>query len=388
MFKKIMLCLSLLGACAYANPDQNMLLTAIENNDIGTVESMISSLPTNPDEAKALVEEWLGSDEYQNKLAFMCAAEAGTPELFRLLLQTAQRVGIDPAEYIREHTDGLAGLLSKAAYGGSLEILEYVYLLIPENERQDIINNMESDDESPLINGAQGGHIEALEWLFQHGADIRLINIPEFIGYSLNVEVVKCLFEFFDAQGESEMFFNSSFNGGETALMRAANNGDVGTPVFMWLIQQAADRGIDIKEAMTRKNEDGENILCLAALGRNPEIVKYVLNSLSEDEKKEEFGSALVKTANIMFFGTKAFMLLAQNAQEVGIDPIECLNQEIENGTNVLELALQKRNIGVVEYLLSNLSVNKCKEMIQSLPNPNYIQPKVRNMLQEYISTH
>ena len=391
MLKKIMLCLGLLGIAAQASePNLKALTNAIKDNDITAVKSMLDWLPGKD---KNAVKAFFGSSS--DKSPFQVAAYEGNKEAFDCLIQGLEKAGIDPAEYIE-----FSHFLEAAAYGGNLDIMQEVFSWIQdEDERQEIINEMDNCWGAPLIGAAQGGHVEVVKWLFQQGIDATAIDIPDFIGYSKNDDVVKMLFDCLREQGQGNRMWTSIGDDDENAFLGAARNSECGQDVFALLVQEAKNDNIDLSECLTKEDNQGRNIIFWAATHENPEIVKYVLGNLSADKSKEMLSSALMKVAQYSSYrnAQNAFKLLIDEAKDKGIDPNECLIQNDKDGENIFYYASRGRNIEIVKYVLENIPADKSKEMIES-KNKDYEtaldyarkhkRPEIANMLSDFLLRH
>ena len=272
MLKKIMLCLGLLGIAVQASEsNKNALWEAIEANDIEKAESVLSSISSDSDR-----QDLLANADWHNYSALEVAAYLGKKDIFMWLFES---FGPTPDQDI-------SSLFNRAAFGGNLDIMEQVYLSVPAENRQELINSTPGYSYSPLITAARRGHPEAVEWLLQHGADINAKYDKSNVLYAAvdgdNFEVLDCLFKHIQDKEKIKDLLTFRTKWGETVLMHGAfrENKDV----FERLVEEAKKVGIDPDEYMSTKDHTGENILSSAARRGTLDIVEYLLESLSVDK--------------------------------------------------------------------------------------------------------
>ena len=291
MLKKLMLCLGLLGIAAQASDSQkSALVDAIESNDVKTVESVLGSA------SESEFTELLAHADITDKSAFMVAAESGKKEVFDYLIEQAQKAGIDHVRYMTQN-GSFDAIFRLAAIGGNVEIMEYLFSLVPEQDRSEVLNSMDVLYACPLAHAASRGRVEAVEWLLDHGADINTQGKvgPNVLGFALasgNVEVLDCLLKHIKDPTERQKFLTCVDGEGNTPLMQAAQGSELRqekhTAVFMWLAQETKNEGIDFSEYLTAQNERGDNIFFWAVVGRNPEIVQFLFDSFAKDKEKSK----------------------------------------------------------------------------------------------------
>lgn len=401
MFKKLFLCLGLLGIAAQAStPDGYALADAIRNNDIAAVKSMLGWLQENP---KGRFNELFGYCISPSPL--QVAAKEGNKEALDCLMQGLNEAGFNSSWYARDRWGGFCSLLYDAAEGGNTDIMDEMFSRLSEKELQNVIKD---NFGGPLMSVARGGHVEAVEWVFQKGADINKIDVPTFIENSKNIAVVETLFKHFQDQGENQKFFTSvgRYNNAD-AFMAAAMNTRAEDDIFMWLVQEAGNNGIDLKEILTNENKEGQSIIFFVAANHNSEILKYVLDSIPANKSKEVLSSAMMKIVEyVPYYDTpyieenKAlndFMWLVQEAKNNGIDPEKYISAKNASGENILFCAVKNENLDIVKYLLESLSVEKCLEMINATDNDGKTaleiskdsdRPDIEQLLEGYNSKH
>ena len=278
MIKKLFLCLGLLGIAAQASDsDKRALLDAIESNDIGKTETVLKLVP-EPDR-----QELLANAGWDDRSALSIAALNGNKDMFMWLIQS---FGLTPAQDI-------STLFNDAARGGNLDIIKHVYSLVPEENRQELIDSIHGFWGSPLVAAAQSGHPAAVDWLLQNGSDTHAKFCDENVLYAAvegqNVEVLDFLFKHIQDKEECQKLLTFRNSWGCTILMNSAIYGN--KKVFERLIDEAKTLDIDFEEYISAKNNLGDNVFFFAVVGNSLDILKYLLELLPVEKCLEMINS-------------------------------------------------------------------------------------------------
>ena len=139
---------------------------------------------------------------------------------------------------------------------------------------------------------------------------------------------------------QNQNSLNSKDKNGSTALMAAAESGRLN--VFMWLIQNAKNGGLNLAECISTKDNDGNNVFHHAAIGGNLDILKYLTEehkSLLESKNNKNETPLIV--ANKSWHFEAVMFLIRKGAKAKG----ECAKKAIS-------YAAEKGNIDVIKSLL------------------------------------
>ncbi|XP_046574267.1 ankyrin repeat domain-containing protein 17-like [Haliotis rubra] len=182
----------------------------------------------------------------------MLAAQKGHEHIFNLLK------GKCDLTLVSDHGDNILHL---ACLGGSVAITRYIL-------SKDIadINGRGRYERTPLMKAAWGGNVEVFKEISRRGGDESLVddhgsNVLHIACHRDNVTMVKYLIS------ENIAGINSRGRMGRTPVMLAAANGQ--KKVFRLLV----DEGVDL----LLLDDNHENILHMACLGGNEDILKYMI---------------------------------------------------------------------------------------------------------------
>lgn len=257
MFKKLFLCLGLLGIAAQASdPQKRALMDATESE----------------------CQELLANANWDDQSAFKSAAESGKKEVFDWLIQNFGIIFV-------KHN--LPKLFHDAATSGSVEIMEYLFSMANEGERQELLNPT-GGPSSNLADAAQNGQAKAVEWLLDRGADINN-DILSDAATGQNVDVLKCIFNHVQDPEKRKELLTAGTLGLQTVLIDGALSGN--KDVFVWLIEEAKEAKLDLDQYASETNEEGFNVFYWAVVGGNPEIVQVLFNSFPKDKCLEMINS-------------------------------------------------------------------------------------------------
>ncbi|XP_046329919.1 ankyrin repeat and KH domain-containing protein 1-like [Haliotis rufescens] len=323
----------------------------------------------------------------------MMAARWGHKEVFDLLISKGADI-----THVSEEDENILHL---ACYGGNVDIVKYVL-------KQNIvdINSIEEEEMTSAMIATYKGQRDVFYLLVRGGADLTHqdednFNVLHVACTNKQTEIAKYLIT------NTTVDINSVNNRGKTPVMLAALNG-LGE-VFDLLVSKGAD--------LTSVTALQENILHLACDGLNVEMVKYILTqnivddinsrewlgktplmNAAERENKEAFDLLVQKGANltlvdnhdnnILHFASKGGNLdiveyiLAQNIVDINsrekygrtavmkaastgkrnvfhflVTKGANLSSVDTNGDTILHFACESRNINIVKYILSHVTI-------------------------------
>ena len=281
MLKKIMLCLGLLGIAAQANNFSKIdFLHAIERGNISALRDILDSISGSDPQA------FLNNTALDGRSALRVAASEGRKQVFMYLIHRAQIFGIPPGEYMNTNDNDFSNLFFDAASGGNLDIVQYILRFVPEENRPAVIN-FHFFDRTPLVEAAYRSHTSVVNFLLQNGADAHDVNIFNVVPHTEDADILKSLFNHISSQEERRNFFIKTDFVGKTPLMWAAMNSHVGTDIFMWMIEEAPNNGINLEKYLATKDRMENNIFYCAAIEPNLDIVEFLLNSFPKEQCTE-----------------------------------------------------------------------------------------------------
>ncbi|XP_071109961.1 ankyrin repeat domain-containing protein 50-like [Haliotis cracherodii] len=225
--------------------------------------------------------------------------------------------------------NGGYNILHVACLGGSCEVVKYIV------SRKIIdINSRGQYGRTPVMIAAEKGHREVLDLLMKEGGDLTQLdddgeNILHVACMLDHVEMVKYVMSLHIVD------INSRGSFGRTPLMTAASGGH--RDLFEKLVENGAD--------MSLKDEDGEDILHIACLGGNVDMVKHILLQTSVDvNSKGQYGRTPIMTAAAKGH-RKAFDLLRRIGADVSLAD--------DHGNNILHLACVGNREKMLKYIIS-----------------------------------
>ena len=417
MFKKIFLCLGLLGIAAQASESDwktnwgtdldafesscDALEKAIEQNNIADIKSVLDS-------ATALDREemFTNIDLLKGRSALMFAADHGNKEAFDCLIEEAQKQGVDIIKITIEQ-NCFPHLFESAVEGGNIEIMEALFSSVSEEERQKLIRQ-EYDYFNPLEKAACGGNVEVVRWLFERGMDATKVDIAFVLKYGKNFDTLKCLFEYISTQEGRQKFLTSKDRVGNTLLMIAAQKKH-GEDIVKWLVQGAENNGIDLEKYVSQPFSDAAGINAKYDEGnvlyavKNVEVLDCLVNHLQGKEQLKDFltfrtpwgRTVLMESAS--HASKAAFERLIEEVKKLeDVDFDEFISAKNVNGWNVFVFAVMGDRPDIVECLLESLLVEKSLELINSkdkvgitvLEESKYYSGKIEDMLKTFIAEH
>ncbi|XP_067664250.1 putative ankyrin repeat protein RF_0381 [Haliotis asinina] len=268
----------------------------------------------------------INSRDHEGTTPVINAASYGHKDVFDLLV----RKGADLT--LKNDSDTI---LCAASRGGNAEIVKYIL-------RQDAssINSRRSDGMTPVLLAAYKGHWEVFSLLVSNEANITLLrpetgeNILHVACRGGNMKIVKYVLK------QNILDINWKTTEGFTPAMIAASGRH--NDVFDLLVEKGADLAL--------VDNDGINILHLACLWGNIEVVKYVLTKDIVDINVR----SMDKTTPVMeavIAGQKEmlYMLSINGADMTTTD---------ESGYNILHLAVSNDRKECARYIITQDFVN------------------------------
>ncbi|KAJ5618721.1 Mg2+ transporter protein CorA-like/Zinc transport protein ZntB [Penicillium herquei] len=228
----------------------------------------------NLDTVRTIVERQVGSDQTSHletpgpdgKTAIMTAALHGHFEVFQYLVSKgADMTKLDTMERT---------LLHLAAEGGDLGIVKFIF------DKQPALMEIENiDGDTALLNAADCGHLEIVQYLLNKGAEIRKTGHQDWNALRLaaktgRIEVVKFLVD--NTALGKEYISEEAGHDGSTPLMLAVENGKL--DVTSYFIEKGADT--------IKTNLLGNTLLHLAAQNSNADMLEVLFDNIPRDEKQ------------------------------------------------------------------------------------------------------
>ncbi|XP_071095493.1 putative ankyrin repeat protein RF_0381 [Haliotis cracherodii] len=362
--------------------NNNILLMACEGGNVDVVKYVLK---------QNIVD--INSKNGEDLTPAMVAAEGGHKEVFDLLISE----GADLTQESEEDEN----ILHLACYGGNVDIVKYVF-----HKTTVDINSKDEDGWTPAMIATYKGHRDLFYFLVREGADLtqqdeNYVNVLHVACTSKRTEIAKYLIT------KTTVDIDGERKGGRTPVMLAALHG-LGE-VFYLLVSKGAD--------LTRVTASQENILHLACDGLNVEIVKYILTQNIVDDinsrawhgktplmnaaliqNKEAFDLLVKKGANLILVDNNDNNILHYASEGGNVDIVEyILAQNIVDinsrektgqtavmkaawrgkrnvfhflvtkganlssvdtyGNTILYLACQSRNMNIVKYILSRVTI-------------------------------
>ncbi|XP_046348413.2 serine/threonine-protein phosphatase 6 regulatory ankyrin repeat subunit A-like [Haliotis rufescens] len=251
----------------------------------------------------------------------MLAAEGGHGGVFDLLVGKGADLSLKDG-----HNNNILHL---ACSGGSVKIVQRVM-----SENIAGVTSIGSNDRTPLMFAAERGHTKVIDLLRAQGCDLSVSDVD-----NNNLLHIACL------GGHIEMVLyvlrldlcdmNSRGKTGQTPLMFAALRGN--RNVFDVLVSKGGDPSL--------VDDDGNNILHVASLGEDVEMVKYVL-SLN-----------IVDINSGGKYGRTAAMLAAESGHRDVFYFLVCKGSDMlcvdDNGDSILHVACIGGHVQMVECIVS-----------------------------------
>ncbi|XP_067669979.1 ankyrin-3-like [Haliotis asinina] len=251
----------------------------------------------------------------------MLAAEGGHEGVFDLLVSK----GADPT--VKDSSNN--NIVHMACLGGCVKIVQRV---IADNVAR--LTSTGSNGRKAFMFAAERGHIKVIDVLKQHGCDLsvtdadrnNLLHIACLGGHIETVLYVLGL-ELFD--------INCRGKCGRTPLMVAALEGN--RHVFDVLVRKGGDPSL--------VDDDGNNILHIASLGHDVDMVTHVLTlNKAGINSRGRYGRTAVMLAAESGHRDVFFFLACKGSD------LECVD---ENGDNILHVACIGGHVTMVECIIS-----------------------------------
>ncbi|XP_071111901.1 serine/threonine-protein phosphatase 6 regulatory ankyrin repeat subunit B-like [Haliotis cracherodii] len=251
----------------------------------------------------------------------MMAAEKGLRQVFDLLVGEEADVSL-----VDDNRDNI---LHVTCLGGHVDMVKYVL-----SQKVADIHSRGNYGRTPLMMAAEKGHRQVFDLLVTQGADVTLVdddrhNILHVASLGGHVDIVKYVL----LQKVADI--NSRGRYGWTPLMVAAQKGH--RQVFDLLVGEEAD--------VSLVNDNRNDILHVACLGGDVDIVKYVLSQ---------------KVADINIrgrYGKTPLMVAAQKGHRQVFDLLVTQGADVslvdDDGNNVLHVACLEGHVDIVKYVLS-----------------------------------
>jgi ankyrin repeat protein len=250
--------------------------------------------------------------------ALMTASVGGHADAVSSLLQN----GADPTV---TDNDGLTPLMN-AAENGTVATMK---LLVEHANDPAYINIMSNTGFSPLIIASAHGHVDAVEYLVNAGADVDAVHENKvtalmYAAASGHVDTMKILIQ----KGKASLDIKHT-NGG-TALLEASTGGMY--EAMKLLVESGAETDFT--------DDDGVTPLMAIAAQGNSEAQTLILDSLKAKKSTEE----LVAHINLLSFSGGSSVMFAAAGGHV-----ECAKQLMELGADIKDIA--RSQPGYVEKL-------------------------------------
>ncbi|XP_067668435.1 putative ankyrin repeat protein RF_0381 isoform X2 [Haliotis asinina] len=256
----------------------------------------------------------------------MIAAEGGRRDLVDLLV----RQGSDLS--LRDNDDNTA--LHVASIKGHLKIVRYILSKKPVD-----VNITGHCNRTAVMAAARFGHREVFDFLVKNGSDLLTVdsdrnNILHIACIGGNVEIVKYILT------KVQVDINSKGHSGMTPVMLASYLGHLS--VFQLLIRK--------KCLLPIINERGANILHVACVGNNIEIVNYILKeNIVSIYSEDGDGKTPVMLASECGH-TDVFKLLVNN---------KCDAERVcKTGNNILHTSCSLGHVDIVKCILTEGLIN------------------------------
>ncbi|XP_046347295.1 ankyrin repeat and KH domain-containing protein mask-like [Haliotis rufescens] len=254
----------------------------------------------------------------------MCAVSEGRIKAMKLLLAKGADVSLvdDTGENI----------LHEACLGGHVEIVEYVLSL----EKVDI-EQKGNYGRTPVMKAAEMGYREVLDVLVSKGGDTTAVddkgnNILHVACIGGNVDMVKHVL--------AEDRINSKGQYGRTPVMMAA------CCRHRKVVEVLENKGADISIV----DNDGNNILHMACIGGNVDVVKYVLTLDAVDiNSKGQYGRTPARMADFRKHREVFDLLMGKGAD---------LSQVDDQGDNILHMVCLEGHLELVKDIITNNRVD------------------------------
>ncbi|XP_046543239.1 ankyrin repeat domain-containing protein 50-like [Haliotis rubra] len=256
------------------------------------------------------------------RTAVMFAAEKGHCEVFDILVSGGGDVSL---------VDGSGNsILHVACIGGNVDMVKYVL-----SQNLVDINSGGQYGRTPLMSAVGKGRRDVFDLLVSSGGDVSLVDSSsnsilhlacigghvDMVKYVLSLDVVDI-----NVRGQY----------GRTPLMSSAWRGH--RKVFDFLVSKGGDVAV--------VDDDGNNILHLACIGAQVEMVKYIL---SQD---------VVDTNSRGQFGRTPLMIAAEKGYRVVFDLLVNKGGDVslvdDDGNNILHVACIGGHVEMVKYVLSH----------------------------------
>ena len=324
MFKKLFLCLGLLGFSAFASdtsPDIGQKIAdyrrSISSKNYALLGQLFDTLSESDCKNPCF---------FYHKAALEVALRHGRRDLFNLFRKKAKKCHIDVASSIA----GCPGKFFRMAVeGGNVELIKYVLFFVPVSERSELFNLPE--DENCLKNSIYC-RAEAFEYLIQQGARLGEANC-NFEIYRVLIDgkttaTLDCLLNHLPAQ-ECQQFFTNPFGpyGDNAFLLAARNYMPNGTETLKWVIQKAQQYGVNPVECMTGTNNFGESIFFSAAMGGKADTMRFLLDFMPAEKSLE-----LIHLKNKR--GESAWSLIKESVDHFALS---LRNKDVDDGTDFIQ---------------------------------------------------
>ncbi|XP_067676346.1 serine/threonine-protein phosphatase 6 regulatory ankyrin repeat subunit A-like [Haliotis asinina] len=265
----------------------------------------------------------IGKDK---KTPVMVAGETGQRDVVKLLVKYGANLSLRDA-----HGDNI---LYYACLGGHVEVVKYVV-----SQHVQDINRRRHNGRTLAMVAGERGHRNVVELLVKYGANLSLRdahsnNILHLVCGRGHVGVVKYVIS------QDTVDINSRGNNKKTPIMVAGRSGH--TEVIRLLVKNGAD--------LSLRDAHGDNILYHACFGGHVEVVKYVvsknrvdINSRGKDKKTP-----------VMVAGERGHKDVVELLVKYGAN----LSFKDVHSNNILHLACRSGHVSVVEYVLSQGTVD------------------------------
>ncbi|XP_048250449.1 serine/threonine-protein phosphatase 6 regulatory ankyrin repeat subunit A-like [Haliotis rufescens] len=255
------------------------------------------------------------------RTSLMVAVGAGHRQVFDLLVGEGANVSL--VDYDRNN------ILHVACLGGYVDMVKYVL-----SQKVADINSKGQFGRTPVMMAVGAGHRQVFDLLVTQGADVSLVDDD-----GDNILHVACLGGHLDmvkyVRSQKVADINGRGKFGWTPLMVAAEKGH--RQVFDLLVTQGAD--------VSLVDDNRNNILHVACLGGQVDMVKYVLSQKVADiNSRGQFG----RTPVMMAVGAghrQVFDLLVTQGADVSLVD--------DDGDNILHVACLGGHLDMVKYVRS-----------------------------------
>ncbi|XP_067659823.1 putative ankyrin repeat protein RF_0381 isoform X2 [Haliotis asinina] len=192
---------------------------------------------------------------------------------------------------------------------------------------------------TPVMIAAEGGRRKLVDLLVKRGGDLSLTDddgytVLHVVSIKGHLKVVRYVLS------KKVVGVNTTGHCERTAVMAAARFGH--RKVFDLLVKNGSD--------LTTVDSDGNNILHIACIGGNVEIVKHILSNVNVDINSRGLNGKTPLMFAINFGHVQVFELLVSKG---------CILPIVEeNGKNILHMACVKGNVDMVRHILNKSIVS------------------------------